>query len=214
MMRSINTDDEMVTGTSSDPDSPYRGLIYNIFQFPREKRGGLAIAVTSTHPGAGTTHVVRALTAEIGSHPVNRVLRVDLATLASSVTSDEDAVYLAKPTWHPSIYEIASGIQVNGMEKSCSYWHASLEHRRQCIDQLADQFQYILLDCPSVRQNGEALGIASLVDGVLLVAEANRTTKRELHHAEQQIEIAGGKLYGIIFNKQRHLVPAWARRFF
>jgi hypothetical protein len=214
MMRSVNSDDEVVTEPFSDPNSPYRGLIYNIFQFPREKRGGLAIAVTSTHPGAGTTHVVRALTSEIGNHPVNRVLRVDLATLASRVTSDEDVLYLAKPTWNPSIYEIASGIQVSGVEKSCSYWHASLEHRRRCIDQLADQFQYILLDCPSVRQNGEALGVASLVDGVLLVAEANRTTKRELHHAEQQIEIAGGKLYGIIFNKQRHLVPAWARRFF
>jgi hypothetical protein len=214
MTQSLNIDDETVAETFSDPNSPYRGLIYNIFQFHREKRGGIAIAVTSTHPGAGTTHVVRALTAEIGSHPANRVLRADLTTLASCIKSDEDALYLAKPTWHPSIYEIASGIQVSGAEKSCAYWHASLEHRRRSIDQLADQFQYILLDCPSVRQNGEALGVASLVDGVLLVAEANRTTKRELHHAEQQIEIAGGKLYGIIFNKQRHLVPAWARRFF
>jgi MinD-like ATPase involved in chromosome partitioning or flagellar assembly len=214
MMQSVNIDDEIVTETFSDPNSPYRGLIYNIFQFPREKRGGLAIAVTSTHPGAGTTHIVQALTAEIGRHPANRVLRVDLATLASSITSDEDAVYWAKPTWQPSIYEIASGIQASGMAKSCAYWHASLEHRRHCIDQLADQFQYILLDCPSVRQNGEALGVAPLVDGVLLVAEANRTTKKELNHAERQIEMAGGKLYGIIFNKQRHLVPVWARRFF
>jgi MinD-like ATPase involved in chromosome partitioning or flagellar assembly len=214
MMQSANSEDEMVTEAFSDPNSPYRGLIYNIFQFPREEGRGLAIAVTSTHPGAGTTHVVRALTAEIGRHPANRVLRIDLATLASSITTDEDAAYLAKPTWHPSVYEIASGIQVTGVEKSCAYWHASLEHRRRSIDQLADQFHYILLDCPSVRQNGEALGVASLVDGVLLVAEANRTTKRELHHAEQQIEIAGGKLYGIIFNKQRHLVPAWVRRFF
>ena len=74
-MRSVNTDDEVVNEPFSDPNSPYRGLIYNIFQFPREKRGGLAIAVTSTHPGAGTTHVVRALTAEIGNHPVDTLGR-------------------------------------------------------------------------------------------------------------------------------------------
>jgi MinD-like ATPase involved in chromosome partitioning or flagellar assembly len=211
MMHSLTTD-EMVTGAGSDPHSPYRGLIYNIFQLPRETRGGLAIAVTSTHPGAGTTHVVRALSAEIGSHPVNRILRVDLTALAGTVHSGEDVMYLPKPTWQPSVYEIASGIQVNGEEKSCSYWHASLEHRRDCIDQLADQFQFVLFDCPSVCQSSEALGIASLVDGVLLVAEANRTTKRELRYAEQQIDNAGGKLYGIVFNKQRHCVPRWAQR--
>jgi hypothetical protein len=213
MMRTLNSD-EILTGAGSNPNSPYRGLIYSIFQMPRETRGGLVIAVTATHPGAGTTHVVRALTAELGSHPVNHIVRVDLATLAGTVRSTEDLMYLTRQTWQPSIYEIAPGIQVNGTEETCSYWHASLEHRRDCIDQLAEQFQYVLFDCPSVCQSGEALGIASLVDGVLLVAEANRTTKRELRYAEQQIDNAGGKLYGIIFNKQRHSVPRWAQRLF
>jgi Mrp family chromosome partitioning ATPase len=168
--------------------------------------------VISTHPGAGTTHVVRALSTELGSHPVNQVVRVDLKTLASTVRSGEDLLYLTKQTWQPTVHEIAPGIQVSGAEENNSYWHASFEHRRDCIDQLADQFHYVLFDCPSLSRSGEALGIVSLVDGVLLVAEANRTTKRELRTAEQLIDNAGGKLYGIILNKQRHSVPRWARR--
>ena len=212
-MHTLNAD-EMVTAPGSDPNSPYRGLIYSIFQIPRETRGGLVIAVTATHPGAGTTHVVRALSAELGSHPTNHIVRVDLTTLAGTVRSGEDLIYRTKQTWQPSVYEITPGIQVNGGEQLSSYWHASLDHRRDCIDRLAEQFQYVLFDCPSVCQSGEALGIVSLVDGVLLVAEANRTTKRELRYAEQQIDNAGGKLYGIVFNKQRHCVPRWAQRLF
>jgi protein-tyrosine kinase len=211
MMPSLKLD-EIVTEVRSDPNSPYRGLIYSIFQIPRETRGGHVIAVISTHPGAGTTHVVRALSMELGNHPVNQVVRVDLKTLASTVRSGEDLLYLTKQTWQPTVHEIAPGIQVSGAEENNSYWHASFEHRRDCIDQLADQFQYVLFDCPSLSRSGEALGIVSLVDGVLLVAEANRTTKRDLRTAEQLIDNAGGKLYGIILNKQRHSVPRWARR--
>jgi Mrp family chromosome partitioning ATPase len=213
MMQTLDAD-EMVTPVRCDPNSPYRGLIYSIFQIPRESTNGHAIAVVSTHPGAGTTHVVRALSMELGSHPVNHVVRADLRTLASTVRSGEDLIYLTKQTWQPTVYEIAPGIQVSGTEENNSYWHASLEHRKDCIEQLAEQFQYVLFDCPSISQSGEALGIVSLVDGVLLVAEANRTTKRELRHAEQLIDNAGGKLYGIILNKQRHCVPRWAHRLF
>lgn len=67
------------TGKGEDgqgPLSEYQRLVYNIFQLPRETPDGLAIAVTSPMRGAGTTHLTRALTSELGTHPTHRILRV------------------------------------------------------------------------------------------------------------------------------------------
>ncbi len=223
------------TEDAQGPLSEYQALVYNIFQLPRSTPHGLVIALTSPTRGAGTTHLTRALTNELGAHPTHRILRVDLQFLARSVRSTEDALERVQETAAATIFEIgerpgelqsprdngrraaalpgmngASGSVASG--GSGTFWHASAEHRRECIDVLRAQFQYILFDCPALRRSGDTLGIASLVDGLLLVVEADRTTKTEMLQAERQIETAGGRLFGSILNKRKYLVPEWARR--
>ena len=198
------------------PLSEYQALVYNIFQIPRDTPHGLTIALTSPTRGAGTTHLTRALTNELGTHPTHRILRVDLLYLARQVRSAADVLEMVRPTATATIFEIASAAPgSNGAGAgpgAGTFWHASAEHRRACLDLLRGQFQYILFDCPALRQSGDTLGIASLIDGLLLVVEADRTTKAEMLQAERQIETAGGRLFGSILNKRKYLVPEWARR--
>ncbi len=199
------------------PLSEYQALVYNIFQIPRDTPHGLTIALTSPTRGAGTTHLTRALTNELGTHPTHRILRVDLLYLARQVRSAADVLEMVRGTATPTIFEIsgtasaAAGSNGTGAGAG-TFWHASAEHRRECLDRLRGQFQYILFDCPALRQSGDTLGIASLIDGLLLVVEADRTTKAEMLQAERQIETAGGRLFGSILNKRKYLVPEWARR--
>ena len=199
------------------PLSEYQALVYNIFQIPRDTPHGLTIALTSPTRGAGTTHLTRALTNELGTHPTHRILRVDLLYLARQVRAAADVLEMVRATATATIFEISgtasAAAGVNGASASAgTFWHASVEHRRECLDLLRGQFQYILFDCPALRQSGDTLGIASLIDGLLLVVEADRTTKAEMLQAERQIETAGGRLFGSILNKRKYLVPEWARR--
>ena len=78
--------------------------------------------------------------------------------------------------------------------------------------EVARQFQYVLFDCPDLQSSADTLGIAPLIDGLLLVVEANRTTMAEINQAEIQIESSGGKLLGSILNKQQSILPKWARK--
>ena len=192
--------------------SAYQGLVYNIFQLPRDTQRGLVIAITSPTRGTGTSHLARSITHELGSHPTNRILLVDLAVIARTIKSHEEISQLPRPTSSPTIFEIHSDFARNGPSAASTYWHASTQHRQECIESFRDQFQYTLFDCPALRESGDTLGIASLVDGLLLVIEADRTTKAEILQAERQIETAGGRLYGNILNKRKYVVPNWVRR--
>jgi hypothetical protein len=192
--------------------SAYQALVYNIFQLPRNSHRGLAIAITSPTRGTGTSHLARSLTHELGNHPANRILLVDLTAIARTINSSEEIPDLVKPTANPTIFEIPMDVSKKAPAGSSSFWHSSTQHRRDCIEYLRDHFQYILFDCPALRESGDTLGIASLVDGLLLIVEADRTTKAEIFQAERQIETAGGRLYGNILNKRKYLVPDWVRR--
>ena len=205
-------DTQLPGGSGGGPVSAYQGLVYNILQSPREGPHGVAIAVTSPTRGTGTSFVVRALANEIGAHPTYRIMRVDLSTLARTLQSAEDVLGLVMPTEQATIFSIAATPTSLAVTRPASYWHASTDHRRECLELLRANFNYVLFDCPALRESGDTLGIATLVDGLLLVFEADRTTKAEILQAERQIEGAGGRLYGSILNKRKYLVPDWARR--
>jgi Mrp family chromosome partitioning ATPase len=51
-----------------------------------------------------------------------------------------------------------------------------------------------------------------LVDGVVLVVEANRTRREQIVYAERNIESAGGRILGHVLNKRTYAIPAWFHR--
>lgn len=80
------------------------------------------------------------------------------------------------------------------------------------IKALRRNFDHILLDCPALQTSTDALILASLVDGVVLVAEAEETTKEQVTWAMSAIEKAGGKVIGFVLNKRRYPIPSFVYR--
>lgn len=188
----------------------FQGLIYNVLQRSRsESDGGLVLCFTSARSGEGVTHVVRAISNELGVQAPERVARLDLAYLQNT-TPPSPASKVLNPKAdstvedEPAFGKVSSDLSIN--------WHGSPKFRKESIDKLRSRFDYVLIDCPSLRISGDVLGIASLVDGVLLVVEANRTLGQQVLHAERQIQEAGGVIYGHILNKRRYFVPRWIYR--
>lgn len=70
-------------------------------------------------------------------------------------------------------------------------------------------FDYILLDCPALSVSDEAAMLASKIDGVIIVAEADRTRREQIQNTKQAIEAAEGNLLGLVLNKRQYTVPGW-----
>lgn len=70
-------------------------------------------------------------------------------------------------------------------------------------------FDYILLDCPALSISDEAAMLASKIDGVIIVVEADRTRREQIQNTKQAIETADGNLLGLVLNKRQYTVPGW-----
>jgi hypothetical protein len=193
--------------------SVYHRLLYTVLQKPRGKdHGGVVIALGSSNPGAGVTYVARGLLRELAKCELTSVAGVNVSFLRKLHEPTVEAIRksMSKPSSHP-----VGEIGVEDPSRSLavperrSPWEASWQYRRDCIDLLRAEFDYTIIDCPSLGESGDVLGIAPFVDGIILVVEANRTRRDQPRLAEQQILAAGGTLLGYILNKRVYEVPRW-----
>ncbi len=76
--------------------------------------------------------------------------------------------------------------------------HASVDH--------------VILDAAAANLYPEAQTLASLVDGVILVAYANVTRRESAAEAKKRIEQNGGRLQGVVLNQRRYAVPRFLYR--
>lgn len=69
------------------------------------------------------------------------------------------------------------------------------------------QFDLILVDSSPATASSEGLAISRIVDGVVLVVEAEKTRWPIAKSVKENIEKNGGNILGIAFNKRRHYIP-------
>jgi len=205
--------DEHSSGISTTSPSVYHRLLYTVLQKPREKQqGGVVIALGSSNPGAGVTYVARGLLRELAKCELTSVAGVNVSFLRKLHEPTVEAIRksMSKSVAHP----VRDG-NVEGPCRSLTVperrgpWEASWQYRRDCIDLLRGEFDYTIIDCPSLGESGDVLSIAPFVDGIILVVEANRTRREQPRVAEQQISAAGGTFLGYILNKRVREVPRW-----
>jgi Mrp family chromosome partitioning ATPase len=165
------------------------GLLFKIFPQPaNENERGFVVAFASAHPGAGVTEVTRTLA---------KALRHDGSQLAvalnyRSLVQDE----LRPGNW--------------GREDSDDQrndWHTIQAALTNGLDRLRRQYRYVLIDCAPISESQDAVRLAPLVDGIVLVVEANRTRKDQILYAERSIESARGRILGHVLNKRTYAVP-------
>ena len=69
------------------------------------------------------------------------------------------------------------------------------------------QYEHIILDTSSVLTTSTPTLLAPHVDGILLVAECERTKWQVLEAAQEKLVGAGGNVLGVILNKRRYYIP-------
>lgn len=197
--------------------SVFHTLLYTVFQKPRDPElGGVVIALGSANPSEGVTFVARALLHELGKSEFNSVAGVNMSFLRKLHEPTLEAIRKSLSAADSGADGEKSAISLRRSafaEDDClGPWEGSWQYRRDCVNLLRSEFDYSIIECPSLRVSGDLLSIAPFVDGILLVIRANCTRRDEPLQAEQSIRAAGGKLLGFILNKRTFEIPMWLDR--
>ncbi|MEI8207718.1 MAG: AAA family ATPase [Methylococcales bacterium] len=78
---------------------------------------------------------------------------------------------------------------------------------RNLFDRLKEQFDLIVIDSAPVLSSAESVGLASGVDGIVLVMEAETTRWPVVEEAKNRILGNDGNILGLVLNKRRYYTP-------
>lgn len=76
----------------------------------------------------------------------------------------------------------------------------SNENMLSLLERLEKRYDYIFIDTPPVNIVTDACIVGRLMDGVLFVVRQNRSDRESVKYGVGQLELAGVKLLGFIFN--------------
>lgn len=77
------------------------------------------------------------------------------------------------------------------------------------LSRLRSQFDFIVIDGPPVNSYADTTVLATKVDGVILVVEADRTPVVDAETAKRQLDKAGARILGVVLNRRRSYIPAF-----
>ncbi|MDF2484870.1 MAG: CpsD/CapB family tyrosine-protein kinase [Herbinix sp.] len=99
-------------------------------------------------------------------------------------------------TNHKNLFYLPSGSKtVNPISLLCSV------KVDEVLDQLCKDYDYVIMDMPSITTSVDANVIASKMDGVILVTEYAKTDLSSVRESWDILNKSGGNIAGIILNK-------------
>jgi len=80
-------------------------------------------------------------------------------------------------------------------------------------ENLKKEFDLVLIDSSPLTLSPDGLAIASKVDGVILVVEAEKTRWQTVKKVRDNIAIVGGNILGVALNKRRYYIPQFIYKY-
>lgn len=176
------------------------------------------VAVTGLSEGAGSSTIAAGLAKSFSEIPGTKVLLVDL----SSYHPEENPLFGEIPR-HSLNGALHLARNTTFRENPQNLYYASATARRddsglttfspvQLYELLphlqASEYDYIVFDMPPIDQTSRTLTMAGLMDKVLLVLDAENTSRDGLMWGYSEL-VKGKADVSCIFNKTRTLVPGW-----
>ncbi|MDM8543272.1 CpsD/CapB family tyrosine-protein kinase [Desulfococcaceae bacterium HSG9] len=80
------------------------------------------------------------------------------------------------------------------------------------LNDVREQYDFVLLDSAPLLKSSKTQSLSSQTDGVIIVAEANRTRWQVMADLKNQLDNNGANLVGSFLNKRRFPIPKWLYR--
>ena len=78
------------------------------------------------------------------------------------------------------------------------------------IEQMKAQADWVLFDSPPINSYNDSSTLASKMDGVIMVVQAEKTRWEVAQNAKQRMENGKARVLGVILNKRQMHIPEWA----
>jgi non-specific protein-tyrosine kinase len=198
----------------SEPGGPpveaYRNLRTNV-QFLGIERKIRTIQVTSTRPGEGKTTTAANLAvvlsqagssvvlvdADLRKPDMHRVFAIDGSNgLTNNLAGDPMELTIQRITDQLSVI-VGGPIPPNPSELLSGFRMDSF------IDELAQRFDYVIIDSAPILAVSDAAALSQHVDGVLLVVQAKRVTLGQLRASLSTLERVGAPLLGLVLTRAK-----------
>jgi Mrp family chromosome partitioning ATPase len=172
-----------------------------------------AIAIVSYEKGAGVSSVTRALAARMNSGFDSEALEMSDVTI--SLSSDENARrsgsssdFLAQLfRQHISSSQLHCGATDQTQNPPAIEKARRPDDLEDSLSLARSVFRFVLVESPPLETSSDISTLAPLVDSVLIVIEANKTTRAQTERLVHNIQMAGGTVLGYVFNKQTFPIP-------
>ncbi len=197
----------MLSATSSDKKNKTRAnkpaqypsylqrVIETMARVRSEREQGV-FAFTAPNRGAGTSYVINLLATELAK-------QFD-CTVAVIPT---EAIKGADPRKLPQGYiehapKIWTAVPDRELEQMPDF---ALEN--VWISTTGQNFDFVLVDCPALAGNSQALRWTAAADGVFLIVEAGVTQISQIESAQRMLHTANSRFEGIVINRRTYPIP-------
>ncbi len=178
-------------------------------------KSSVVVVFTSTEPQEGVSYVVNSFAVELAQRTRQRVLVADAETLQKTDIFDRHrAAEYCQQVDLPNLFLLLTeeefadvNIKTNQLQKRNGT--TKLERGLKNLQTLRFLFDFILVDCSAMSVSGDAPLLAPSANGVVLVVEANRTSREQVRNSLKTIELVNGNFLGCVMNKRRYPVPNW-----
>ena len=167
------------------------------------------IVLIGTKKGSGTTYITNNLAIEfakiyskiliIDTDIKNKTLTNNIAEKGSEGITDiinsrniENIDNFIQKTNNQNIYILPAGRNKIGEEAFLT---------ENIIKGLEKEYDIILIDTTSINENILPICLTSIADATVLIAESGKVKQEDIVKAKMEIENVGGKISGIILNK-------------
>jgi len=168
------------------------------------------ILFTSGQPGEGktTTAINTAISlsqlgasvllvdADLRRPTVHRVFKMkETSGLSTFLSRQVEIDPLIHKLWVPNLSVLPCGaIPPNPAELISS------ERMRELLRELWVKYDHILIDSPPLINVTDPVILSTMVDGVILVVQAGRSTREVVRRARQELSSVGAKIFGVVLN--------------
>ncbi len=209
--------------TASETFSQMQSLAQRIqAMLPTEHARGHVVGVTSCLRQEGVSVVTGNLAVCASEVYGGKVLLVDANPRNASVASR----FGVKPT--PGLADCLSGksalqecIASTAHPNLCVLPTGSAAHSAvrlseqrsaELFENLRQDFALIVVDLPPAGDMDEMIQASQLVDGFLLVLEAERSRRHAVQRVARQFELLNARVLGVVLNKRKNHIPEWLYR--
>jgi protein-tyrosine kinase len=171
------------------------------------------VAFTSSLPQEGVSYVTQSFAVELARRTGRRTAIVDVGVLQQvDIYHYSQAGEMCLKTDVPNLYVLQpeeETLEENSQNLQPVTGGSEFDRGLSNLQTLRYSFDFVLLDCRSLKDSGDAALFAPVVDGVVVVVEAERTRKEQVRATLNTIEMAQGNLLGCVLNKRQYPIPEW-----